>query len=159
MILFYRQGNWDTGKLGKLSKSQSWQSQILNPGSLAPQSTPSSSTPSLGWNMGGQHSEWADISEAPSADTGNSRCSINDHFNWMISLNILWFILSFLFSGQPGEHGEGGITAELGHCSGQVTNQPSHRVVPFIFKHTHTSSDWWQARVVVSVLWFGIQLI
>lgn len=68
---WYVQGLW-TG---------SCHSQDLNPSCLAPESTPLSSALSLVWNTGVYHFKWTDESEAPSAETYNSRNSINGSFN------------------------------------------------------------------------------
>ena len=107
MTLFYRQGNWDTQKLSHLSSltAGSWQSQILNPGSLDPESIPSHSALSLEWNTGGQHFEWTDVAEAASTETGNSRCSVNGLFiGWTYSTLCDSFCLSFQRSA-PGAWG------------------------------------------------------
>lgn len=67
---------------------------------------------------------------------------------------------AFPFRGQPQERGEGeGSQLSWAIVLVQALNRPSHRVMPFIFKHTHTSSVQWQVRVVSSVLWFGIRVI
>lgn len=161
MTLFYRQGNWDTEKLSHLSSltAGSWQSQILNPGSLDPESIPSHSALSLEWNTGGQHFEWTDVAEAASTETGNSRCSVNGLFiGWTYSTLCDSFCLSFQRSA-PGAWGRRDHSWAGRLYWSKLLNRPSHRVMPFIFKHTHTSSVQWQVRVVSSVLWFGIRLI
>ena len=160
MILFYRQGNWDTGKLSHLSSltAGSRQSPFLTPGSLDLESIPSYSAPSLESNTGGQHFEWTDAAEAVSTETGNSMCSVNGLFiGW--THPTLWIILPFLSEVSPGSVGKEGSQLSWAIVLAQVLNRPSHRVMPFIFKHTHTSSVWWQVRVVSSALWFGIRLI
>lgn len=139
MILFHRQGNWDTGKLSHLSSliAGSWQSQILNPGSLDPESIPSHSAPSLEWNMGGQHFEWTDVAEAVSTETGNSRCSVNGLFiGWTHSTLCDSFCLCFQRSA-PGawgrrDHSWAGRSCWSKHWIGQVTESC------LLFLNTHT---------------------